>query len=394
MGRFDDQKMAPGPVGVEYKMTGIYILKTIMHQKKLTQYLLFLFIFFINGITSAQYVGLSPNEISSLKKLIKKDSAVSALYGSLKRTADAALNETPNPIDTVVSEGHLSTDPKKIITQRSLKDIDRIYALAFAYVVEDNKSYLQKLTEYLVAWATINKPQGNPINDTKFESLFIAYDLAKKNIASSERNTIDAWLKKMADEEINTGKNKNKSTSKNNWNSHRLKVIGCIAYITDKRDYKRYIDSELVIQLEKNLYPDGSGFDFHERDALHYHVYTLEPLVSLATVLKRATKKDFYNYTTSTGASINRSMDFLLPFVTGEKTHPEYVNSKVAFDKKRADNKEAGFEIGANFKSTHAIPLLTSASYFEPALMKTVLIVTGINSEFPNWQAVLNYVRK
>jgi hypothetical protein len=87
-------------------------------------------------------------------------------------------------------------------------------------------------------------------------------------------------------------------------------------------------------------------------------------------------------------------MDFLMPFVTGEKTHPEYVNSKVAFDKKRADNKEAGFEIGANFKPTHAIPLLISASYFDPTLMNTVLKVSGIKSEFPNWQAVLNNVRR
>jgi len=185
-----------------------------------------------------------------------------------------------------------------------------------------------------------------------------------------------------------------KTTSFNNWNSHRLKVIGCIAYTLNNDDYKKYINEELPMQIEKNLLPDGSGFDFLERDALHYHVYTLEPLIALATVLKRATGKDYYNYISTSGASINKSIDFLIPYVTGEKTHGEYVNSKVAFDKKRADNKEPGFEIGANFKPTHGIPVIIQAAYFQPSLMEVVKRVTDNKSVYPNWQAVLNEVKK
>ena len=35
-------------------------------------------------------------------------------------------------------------------------------------------------------------------------------------------------------------------------------------------------------QIAANLRPDGSSLDFHERDALHYHCYDLEPLLTLA----------------------------------------------------------------------------------------------------------------
>jgi hypothetical protein len=345
-------------------------------------------------VAAAQYVGLTNKEVASLKKLIKKDTSVSNLYSSIKRSADAALNDAPNPIDTVVSEGHLSTDPKKINTGRSLRDINKIYSLGIAYKVEHYNAYLKKLAEFLVAWATINLPQGNPINDTKFEDVFFVYDMVKSELSSSDNKTINSWLSKMADEEIRTGKNKAKTTSFNNWNSHRLKVICCIAYILDNAGYKKYIDEELPIQIEKNLLPDGSGFDFHERDALHYHVYTLEPLISLATVLKRATGKDYYSYVSPSGASIKKSIDFLKPYVTGEKTHGEYVNSKVAFDKKRADNKEAGFEIGANFKPTAAIGVLIEAAYFEPPCMDIARKVLNTKSEFVNWQVVLNKVRR
>lgn len=185
-------------------------------------------VYFLASKATAQYVGLSDKEVSGLAKLIKKNNDAKNLYNSLKKIADKALNQKPNPVDTVVSEGHLATDPKKIKTQQSLKDIDKIYALAFAYRIEKNNSYLNKLIEYITAWATINKPQGNPINDTKFENLFIAYDLVKNNFLSSSKNIINSWLIKMADEEINTAKNKAKKTSYNNWNSHRLKVISVL----------------------------------------------------------------------------------------------------------------------------------------------------------------------
>jgi hypothetical protein len=342
----------------------------------------------------AQFVGLNKKEISVLKQTVIKDSSAKKLYTSLKRTADDALTQTPNPIDTVVSEGHLATDPKKIRTVQSLKDIDKTYSLAIAYVITGDKKYCQKAAEYINAWAMVNQPQGNPINDTKFEDLLFAYDLIKNDVSTEQKNTINSWLEKMADAEIKTSLPKTKKTSFNNWNSHRLKTIGLIAYLLNNNTYKAYIDIELPAQIEKNLLPDGSGIDFHERDALHYHVYTLEPLINLATVIKRTTGEDFYNYTSPSGAAIKKSIDFLIPFVSGEKTHPEYVNSTVAFDKKRADNKEPGFQIGAPFKQTAGIGVLVQAAYFEPSCLEVVRKVFNTSATYPTWQAVINAVRK
>jgi hypothetical protein len=341
-----------------------------------------------------QYVGLNKKEISNLKQIVIKDSSAKKFYSSIKRTADNALTQTPNPIDTVVSEGHLATDPKKIRTVQSLKDIDKIYSLVIAYVIDGNKGYLQKAGEYISEWAMVNQPQGNPINDTKFEDLLFAYDLVKNELSKDQKNAINSWLEKMANAEIKTALPKTKKTSYNNWNSHRLKTIGLIAYLLNNDTYKAYINVELPAQVEKNLLPDGSGIDFHERDALHYHVYTLEPLISLSTVLKRATGKDFYHYTSPSGASIKKSIDFLIPFVTGEKTHGEYVNSTVAFDKKRADNKEPGFQIGAPFKQTAGLGVLVQASYFEPSCMEVVKKVMNTSATYPTWEAVINAARR
>lgn len=358
------------------------------------KYLFAVLFFFVAENSFSQYVSLNKNEILTLRNLVAKDSSAKRFYASLKRTADEALTQTPNPIDTVVSEGHLATDPKKIKTVESLRDIDKIYSLAIVYAVEGKKDYLQKAANYITAWAAVNQPQGNPINDTKFEDLLFAYDLIKNDVLAERQQSINSWLVKMADAEIKTGSAKSKKTSYNNWNSHRMKVIGLIAYILNNDGYKTHIATELPAQIEKNLLPDGSGIDFHERDALHYHIYTLEPLISLATVVKRATGKDFYNYTSPSGASVKASIDFLIPFVSGEKLHPEFVNSTVAFDKKRADNKEAGYEIGAPFKQKAGVPVLVQAAYFEPSCMNVVRKVLNTSATYPSWQAVINAVRK
>jgi hypothetical protein len=43
----------------------------------------------------------------------------------------------------------------------------------------------------------------------------------------------------------------------------------------------------------------------------------------------RATGVDYYSWVSPAGSSIRRSVAWLLPFVTGEKTHAEFVNSTV-----------------------------------------------------------------
>jgi hypothetical protein len=134
-----------------------------------------------------QFVGLNKKEISDLRNLVKNDSSAKKFYNAILPVAGDVLTQTPNPIDTVVSEGHLANDPKKIRTGQSLKDIGKIYALAIAYSIEENKNYLQKTIEYIRSWAGTNQPQGNPINDTKFEDLFFAYDLIKNDVPVNQK---------------------------------------------------------------------------------------------------------------------------------------------------------------------------------------------------------------
>ncbi|WEK17748.1 MAG: alginate lyase family protein [Candidatus Pedobacter colombiensis] len=342
----------------------------------------------------AQYLSLNKSELQKLSTLINTDQNVKMAYHELENLADATLKQHPDPVDTIISEGHLANDPKKLKTQKSLADLDKIYALAYTYSISNKPVYLKKCIEYILAWAKINHGAGNPINDTKLDPLFDAYDLIKDEMTVSERNTVDKWLVEIADAEMASPRFKSgKKSVYNNWNSHRIKVVGNIAYLLRNKNYELFADTAIKTQILKNLYADGSGMDFEERDALHYHIYTLEPLLKIATVIKRATGINYFNYVSPSGSSIQKSVEFLAPFVTGRQIHHEFVNSKVPFDKKRADNKEPGYIIGANFKPKTAIEVLSYAAYFEPAYNVMLKKLLGSADIYSDWQSVLNVVK-
>lgn len=353
------------------------------------KYSILLFVLAITIQTNAQFVGLNPTEIIKLKNLLKTDKVAAEGYSTFNNEAKSTLTDKPNPRDTIVSEGHLKGNPDKTASREAMKDYRKIYSLSLAYKVEGNTKYLSKAKEYLAAWATVNHPTGNPINDTKLDFLLMGYDMIRAELADTDKQKIDNWLLTIAEKELLKGK-KGKATVFNNWHSHRLKVVGQIGFILNDNKYIDYATAGIETQVETNLNPDGSTFDFWERDALHYQLYDLEPLTTLAIIIKRAKGTNEFTYISPKGSSIKKSVDWVLPYVSGEKTHEEYVNSKVAFDKARADNKEPGFAIGHLFEPEKALFLLSLATYFDSSYYSTIIKVKKKDSDLADWQLVLN----
>lgn len=347
------------------------------------------------AVFNAQNISLRDDEVLKLQKLVLNDASAAKQFNSLLKTADAALTQQSNPIETITTEGRLKGDPLKTATAEALRDIPKIYALAVAYRIKTDDKYLKKATEFLTTWAAKNKPTGDPIDETNLDNAFEAYDLIKNKISTTDKQQIENWFRAVAKAEFDfADKKKGKITSMNNWNSHRLKIVGFIAWVLNDDELKKSTLDKLKTQLSANLNADGTSFDFLERDALHYHTYDLEPLIKLTIVIKRATGTDFYNDETDKGASIAKSVKFLVPFVTGEKTHPEFTGSKVAFDKARAKNGEQGYISGTLFKPSAGFETLSLAAWFNPQLLDVVRKAKNDESKFPNWQTVLNEVTK
>jgi hypothetical protein len=167
-----------------------------------------------------------------------------------------------------------------------------------------------------------------------------------------------------------------KRTATNNWHSHRLKTVGLIGFALGDKTLINYAREGLHRQLSDNLLPSGASIDLIERNALSYHVYDLRPLVTLALAFAEQ-RVDFYHWRTARGASLAKSVDYLQPYLTGAKSHAEYVGSNVAFDKARSDNHEEGNQIGEPYDPKNALPLLELAAGFDKRYVKLAHTLGG-----------------
>jgi len=341
----------------------------------------------------AQLVSLNATETKKLKIQIKTDQKTRKLYQSFEKSALGFLNDLPNPIDTIRTEGLLKGNPKKEKTRLALADMNKMFVLALQYRLDDEQKFLNKCVEFLGAWAKINKPNGDPIDDTNLDQAVEAYDLIKKDIPATEKKTqIEQWMSETAWTEINSKRMKTgRATAINNWNAHRLKVVGEIGYTLNNQELITWTLDNLKSHININLYPDGTSLDFKERDAMHYHIYDLEPMLKLAIIIDRAKGTNFYTYESPKGSSIKKSVEWLIPYINGEKQHEEYVNTTVKFDRDRAKNNEPGFAAGTMFKANLALPVLKLAVYFDPAQLD---LLNKVNGSKNNWQMVLNEIER
>lgn len=342
---------------------------------------------------NAEVVSLTTAQREKLAEWVMTDKTVAAQFQPLQREAEAALKSTPNPIEKIQSEGKLSSDPARIHTRESLKDMRKIDALGWAFAVTGDARYAARAKEFLLAWARVNQASGDPIDETNLEPLITTFDLVRAHFSVVESEVVANWLKKVATAEMGSRKEK-ASTSYNNWNSHRLKIVGLIGFALADKALIRYAVDGYKTQVEANLHPDGSSFDFHERDALHYHCYDLEPLLVLA-IAAQQNGIDLYHFQSASGASVPKSVQFLISYCDGSKTHPEWVHSKVAFDRKRAQSGDKHFEAGRLFEPKEAAPVFELAAFFDEKYEATYALVTGkAAGKYLSWPLVVAAARR
>ena len=341
-------------------------------------------------------ISLNAQQRTKLMELIKTDKDAKARFETLKRAADKALNDKPNPIRVIQGEGKLKTDPLAIKTRESLGDMRKMYFFAYTFASTGDTQYADKAREFILAWAQQNMPTGNPIDETTLDDLFFAFDLTQSQFSPAEKKSAQTWMRKVADTQIAIGlihARKGDGISKNNWQSHRLKIVGLIGYTLAEKKYIDYAIENFKRQIEVNLRPDGSSIDFHERDALHYHCYDVEPLLELA-IAAYNNGTNLYTYKSKSGASLEKSVKFLMPFCSGEKKHPEFVKSTVAFDRKRAESGDENYKAGHHFDPKKGGRSLELAAAFDKNLSEVYCQATARTvSIYPSWQFVLNAVR-
>ncbi len=296
----------------------------------------------------------------------------------VKQSAYSALTLNPNPIINIDSAGRLSNVPVKISSLLAIKDMNILSSLTWAYIFTNNNKFLVKAREYILTWIQVNSPGSNPINNTKLEALITCYCFIKPAFSEEENHLIKKYFNAFV---LQTKQNWN---SQNNWAAHAIKMAGLSAIASDNSTLLGEVINHYKNFAEKNLMPTGSTYDFHQRDALHYQVYDLEPLLTFALMVFLYTGEDLYNYTTKNGGSIKNSVHFLTPYITREKVHYEFTRTSVKFDLARSKNGEEDFILGKPFNINKAIGVFCLASYFDDEVKQIAETL-----EATNWQEAL-----
>ena len=260
---------------------------------------------------------------------------------------DAVRRSAPQPraIPRIHTEGTL---PHQGIWDQSMeakKDQQLISDLAQSWRATHDAATLAQLVALLDAWSTVYQPSFNPIDETGFDMLIDAYAIAREALPAATREHTAALLRNWAAgyvQRMEKPEHPGKGTWINNWQSHRIKLATMAAVALDDARLFEAARVQFRKQLNQNLGPDGASIDFAERDALHYTVYDLEPLVR-AAMAAQLRGEDWLHLRGDNGATLALALDWLLPYARGERTHEEYVHTKVRFDLQRRDAGVAGF---------------------------------------------------
>ena len=217
----------------------------------------------------------------------------------------------------------------------------------------------------------------------------VIYEGLRDSYAPDERAKIDAWLSEIARKGIATAEAQPKQDRSNRY-TKTLRIVATIGLALDKKEWLDYAATGFKEFVSHQLYADGGSFDLKRRDTLTYHSSALRPLLDLA-VLAARTDEDLYRWSSPTGSSLQKSVDYVVPYAKGEKQRREWTNSLSSLDRKRAAAGLEKYRAGRLYDPEDALDLMQESAFFDPSLLPLAAKLAGGNAQrFPTWRAVVN----
>lgn len=280
---------------------------------------------------------------------------------SLLRHLASVRNRSPTPLQRVHTEGTLPHQGIYDESASSKYDLKLMQEAALAWHAGANDEWLNFARRYLMAWVRTYQPSFNPLDETGFDALIDTYGMIGPSLPVAERGQVRSYLQDWGWGYVTAITHHGQSASWiNNWQSHRIKLVAMIAVATDDTPLFDKARDLFRKQIQANIVQDGTTLDFRERDALHYVVYDLQPLIQ-AALAARTRGENWYQWTGDNGSSLSNAMTWLVPYLTSEKRHSEFVHSTVRFDAMRAQAGLKGYLGLFDPRSAGALVWLASA---------------------------------
>ncbi|WP_172961451.1 alginate lyase family protein [Pandoraea apista] len=261
---------------------------------------------------------------------------------SLVRKARESLSRASHVMPVVHTQGllpHQGNRDESVLAQEDWRDT---IVQALAWRLSGDEAHLARATAYVRDWLAVYRPSFDPIDETEVATWICGFDLVQSRLAPETVAAMRGFGRALADGySAVPHRVGDHSTGLNNWQSHRIKLAAAGAFVSGDAARVAAARERFFAHVDSNIRDDGSTYDFAQRDALHYVVYTLEPML-VAASMAAAHGEDWYGAARS-GAKLARALAWLQPYALGEKQHEEFVHSSVPFDQRRAAAGVKGF---------------------------------------------------
>ncbi len=293
--------------------------------------------FYVPEISVAQdYAIISPSAVRGMPEMA---GTMEGRY--VVSVASKNLGRSPAPLARIHVEGTLPHQGVFDQSIAALAELGLIRDFALAYRLTADARYLDQVQRFMDAWVSTYQFSFNPIDETGFDALMLANDLCRQDLSPELREKVDSFVRRMVEGYLTSIANLKKPDT-TNWQSLRVKLITMGAFSLGDRNLIQAARSAYQAQIAANVYPDGTLEDFHQRDALHYVTYDLDPLL-MAAEAAHVHDMDWFHWKSPTGSSLAPAVTWLVPYAEGLKQHEEFVHSGVPFDRERMQAGVAHF---------------------------------------------------
>jgi hypothetical protein len=256
----------------------------------------------------------------------------------LKLAVSFALNETNFIFEAVPKleiEGYSANHVRMHrSTKVILEEMPRIFAMSVCARSSGHLECEKKAKEGILKWSSTYIPSGNPIDENNLIPLLESIDLMWLRFSEFERLGIKKWLVAFlqANEKF---LDRIPLNSTSHINSHEIWRIAIRAYLAmlleDGAEFLR-IKERFEEHVGNQIAADGSTYDFHQRDSLHFQVFSLKAYTKIALHIPLL-------YTDRSKEHVSKAFQFLMPYYLKKKTHIDFAKSTNRFDIERKNSE-------------------------------------------------------
>ncbi len=329
---------------------------------------------------------LSAGQLAALREVVQEQGG-SDLLLAVRAEAEPLLDAEATPLAVIHYEGLVNTDPRRVETVKSLSQMADAARLMRYWQATGDERAAETLRRLILAWTDTYKLTGNDVNENKFFPLLVAYHGLRPTFAEADRERTDAFVERLGAIHVAAVESGGRFTNRF---TKRVRLVAVCGMILGRPEWVDTAHQGVRRFVEGSLNPDGTSIDFLHRDTLTYHCSALKPVLELAIVSGEA-GRELYVWENSRGGSLKRSVDFVVPYALGQKTHAEWVNSKVDLDRKRAEAGIEKYQPGRPYDPRGDRDLFEFAAYFDPGLTNVVEHLSEDEADgIATWQLLVN----